>query len=106
MDAELTYVRLYCNTCGNMSCVSCPIGSWINRDAELIGCTRGVDGDLAAQYEHIKNEVIPFLHITDNTEQKDKVYNELETVENKIYGAPLGVILDEKGKAKKIDSFQ
>lgn len=84
-----------------MLCSVHPIGRWINTDAELLGCTRGVDEDLAAQYEHIKNEVVPFLHMTDSTEQKDKIYNELETVENQIYAAPLGVVLDEKGKAKK-----
>lgn len=84
-----------------MLCKIHPIGQWFNTDAELLGCTRGVDEDLAAQYEHIKEEVIPFLHIMDKNKQELDIYNELEEVENKIYAAPLGTILDEKGKAKK-----
>lgn len=84
-----------------MLCKIHPIGQWFNTDAELLGCTRGVDEDLAAQYEHIKDEVVPFLHIIDKEERKQNIFNELEQVENKIYAAPLGVVLDEKGKAKK-----
>lgn len=100
MDEELTYIRLYCNKCGNMLCGVHPIGSWVDTDAELLGCTRGIQEDLAAQYAHIKDEVIPFLS-PKNIAQKEKAYNELESVEQQIYSAPLGVVLDEKGKAKK-----
>lgn len=84
-----------------MLCGVHPIGRWINIDAELLGCTRGVDEDLAAQYDHMKDEVLPFLYMNKNTEHNNEIYDELESIENKIYAAPLGVVLDEKGKAKK-----
>lgn len=84
-----------------MLCGVHPIGRWINIDAELLGCTRGVDEDLAAQYDHMKDEVLPFLHMNKNIEYNNEIYDELESIENKIYAAPLGVVLDEKGKAKK-----
>lgn len=101
MEQELIPVRLYCNKCGNMFCQIHPIGKWFNVDAELLGCTRRVDENLAAQYDHIKDEVLPFLHMNKNIEHNDEIYNELESIENKIYAAPLGVVLDEKGKVKK-----
>ena len=88
-----------------MLCGVHPIGRWINIDAELLGCTRGVDEDLAAQYDHMKDEVLPFLHMNKNIEYNNEIYDELESIENKIYAAPLGVVLDEKGKAKKQTLF-
>ena len=88
-----------------MLCGVHPIGRWINTDAELLGCTRGVDEDLAAQYDHMKDEVLPFLHMNKNTEHNNEIYDELESIENKIYAAPLGVVLDETGKAKKQTLF-
>ncbi len=39
-----------------------------------------------------------------NIEHNNEIYDELESIENKIYAAPLGVVLDEKVKLK-IDSF-
>lgn len=84
-----------------MLCKIHPIGRWVNTDAELLGCTRGVNEDLAAQYGHMKYEVLPFLHMNKNIEYNNEIYNELESIENKIYAAPLGVVLDEKGKVKK-----
>lgn len=99
MEQELIPVRLYCNKCGNMLCKIHPIGKWFDVDAELLGCTRRVDENLAAQYEHMTEEVIPFLHMNKSNSQ-DRL-SELEDIENQIYTSPLGVVYDEKGKVKK-----
>lgn len=51
------FLTLKCKYCEQDQCIYCPIGKIVIKDE---GCTRQVSEEIAAQYQHYMQEVIPF----------------------------------------------
>ncbi len=93
-------ITLRCRECENMNCVLCPLGSWIN-DSSLKGCTRVISEDDYIHYEHMSNEVMPFLKMNNNQEYKKEAYKEYISLLQKIYTCPIGANISNNGKLMK-----
>ena len=64
------------------------------------GCTKKVNEDVAAQFYHYTEEVIPFWKMYDK-EYVRKSYQEiLDFLYQKVYAAPIGQRLDPDGKVR------
>lgn len=87
------YLNLNCYKCDNVDCELCPLFSWIE-DESLQGCTREVDEDLYAYYEHEINENLPFASLGQQID-----FNKIDNLQNEIYHHKIGTLLDKKGKA-------
>lgn len=83
------YVTLRCQTCDN---IDCPIARLYVPYDSLEGCTREVTEDLAAQYTHAIEEVLPFAKTSSQ-------FDSVEQTLNEIYQSSIGRKLDAKGKA-------
>lgn len=83
------YVTLRCQTCDN---IDCPIARLYVPYDSLEGCTREVSEDLAAQYTHAIEEVLPFAKTSSQFDSVERTLNE-------IYQSNIGRKLDAKGKA-------
>lgn len=90
-------ITLRCSECENTECGICPVGSWI-KEGSLRGCTRIVSEDEYIEYEHMNNEVIPFLSMNKNTEYKKEAYKKFIGLLNKFYNHPIGAKLGTSGK--------
>lgn len=100
------YVDFHCCDCDNDTCFLCPLGRYVPQDSRQ-GCTRKMDEDLYAQYEHLSQEVLPFMSLG----QYKGDYKEFDEVNNFVFTrCPIGTVLDDKGKAigvkkKQIDKY-
>ena len=83
------YVTLRCQTCDN---IDCPIARLYVPYDSLEGCTREVTEDLAAQYTHAIEEVLPFAKTSSQ-------FDSIEQTLSEIYQSNIGRKLDAKGKA-------
>lgn len=83
------YVTLRCQTCDN---IDCPIARLYVPYDSLEGCTREVTEDLAAQYIHAIEEVLPFAKTSSQ-------FDSVEQTLSEIYQSNIGRKLDAKGKA-------
>ena len=83
------YVTLRCQTCDN---IDCPIARLYVPYDSLEGCTREVTEDLAAQYTHAIEEVLPFAKTSSQ-------FDSVEQTLSEIYQSSIGRKLDAKGKA-------
>lgn len=83
------YVTLRCQTCDN---IDCPIARLYVPYDSLEGCTREVTEDLAAQYTHAIEEVLPFAKTSSQ-------FDSVEQTLSEIYQSNIGRKLDAKGKA-------
>lgn len=86
------YVTLRCQTCDN---IDCPIARLYVPYDSLEGCTREVTEDLAAQYTHAIEEVLPFAKTSSQ-------FDSVEQTLNEIYQSSIGRKLDAKGKAQRL----
>ena len=59
---DYTIVSLHCHECDNDSCPLCRIGEYVPEESRQ-GCTRKLNDDTYAEYEHINNEILPFLSL-------------------------------------------
>jgi hypothetical protein len=85
MDEQI--VRLYCQDC---ECTNCTCGPrWYPYDGEA-GCTRKVPEELAIEYFHYTNEVMPFLYLDTKREYQTREYKNYIALLDKLYSAPLG----------------
>lgn len=83
------YVTLRCQKCDNLSC---PIArAYVPYDS-LEGCTRQVTDDLAAQFHHAVEEVLPFARTAAQ-------FGYIEKTLNEVYQSCIGRRLDSRGKA-------
>lgn len=82
------YVTLRCQTCDN---IDCPIARLYVPYDSLEGCTREVTEDLAAQYTHAIEEVLPFAKTSSQ-------FDSVEQTLSEIYQSNIGRKLDAKGK--------
>lgn len=83
------YVTLRCQTCDN---IDCPIARLYVPYDSLEGCTREVSEDLAAQYTHAIEEVLPFA-------KTNSQFDSVERTLNEVYQSNIGRKLDVRGKA-------
>lgn len=91
------YITLRCRLCGH---VACPYArKYIPEDSEE-GCTRQVGEELAERFIHDTQEVLPFLPLRPRTQVTDSAFARIESDFEQIYQAPLGRLVDSKGKAK------
>lgn len=93
------YITLRCQTCDN---IDCPIARLYVPYDSLEGCTREVTEDLAAQYTHAIEEVLPFAKTSSQ-------FDSVEQTLNEIYQSSIGRKLDAKGKAlpqREVPKFQ
>lgn len=86
------YVTLRCQKCDN---TDCPIARLYVPYDSLEGCTREVSEDLAAQYTHAIEEVLPFAKTSSQ-------FDSVEQILNEIYQSSIGQKLDAKGKAQRL----
>lgn len=86
------YVTLRCQTCDN---IDCPIARLYVPYDSLEGCTREVTEDLAAQYTHAIEEVLPFAKTSSQ-------FDSVEQTLNEVYQSSIGRKLDAKGKAQHL----
>lgn len=93
-------ITLKCSECENGECRLCPLGSWI-KDGSKRGCTRIISEDEYIQYEHMNNEVIPFLKLNNNIEYKKEAYKEFISLLDIIYTRPIGAKIAANGKVMK-----
>ena len=87
------FINLQCKNCEN---IKCPIETlaWIDKE----GCSREISEEVAEQYEHYINEIIPFWKLKSNS-AIDKEYNKiLDFLYTYIYKAPIGQKIDKDGK--------
>lgn len=92
---DYTIVSLHCHECDNDSCPLCRIGEYVPEESGQ-GCTRKLDDDTYAEYEHINNEILPFLSLGMYKNETERVDEFLKYVYKRC---PIGTVLDEKGKA-------
>ena len=85
-------VTLRCQKCDK---VDCDIARLYVPYDSLEGCTRVVDDELAARFRHAVDEVIPFMSIRRSEQEREDAERCLDSV----YKAPVGRVLDAKGKA-------
>ena len=83
------YVTLRCQKCDN---IDCPIARLYVPYDSLEGCTREVSEDLAAQYTHAIEEVLPFAKTSSQ-------FDSIERTLNEVYQSNIGRKLDARGKA-------
>ena len=83
------YVTLRCQTCDN---IDCPIARLYVPYDSLEGCTREISEDLAAQYTHAIEEVLPFAKTSSQFDSVERTLNE-------VYQSNIGRKLDVRGKA-------
>lgn len=75
--------------------ILCRIGEYVPEESRQ-GCTRKLDDDTYAEYEHINNEILPFLSLGMYKNETERVDEFLKYVYKRC---PIGTVLDEKGKA-------
>lgn len=92
---DYTIISLHCHECDNDSCLLCCIGEYVPEESRR-GCTRKLDDDTYAEYEHINNEILPFLSLGMYKNEIERVDEFLKYVYKRC---PIGTVLDEKGKA-------
>lgn len=85
-------VTLRCQKCDK---VDCDIARLYVPYDSLEGCTRVVDDELAARFHHAVDEVIPFMSMRRSEQEREDAERCLDLV----YKAPVGRVLDAKGKA-------
>ena len=91
------YVNLYCNHCDNADCELRKLGS-ANPIEWLIGCTRDLSEEDYIEFEHIYNEVLPFIS---KGQYKDEYLN-IDQFNKKLFNAKIGTKLYINGKADNI----
>lgn len=79
-----------------MECEGCPLGTYVP-EGSLRGCTRKASNDDIAKFEHLHDEVMPFIWQLAH-EDRMAALQEMEAVEDGICGSELGRYVDSKGK--------
>lgn len=90
------FITLRCTKCGNMDCAYAR--KYIPEDSRE-GCTREVSEEMAEKFIHDTQELLPFLRTRHRTESTDRSFLLIEKDFESIYSAPLGRLIDPKGKA-------
>lgn len=81
-----------------MECKECPLGTYIP-EGSMRGCTRKVQEECKARFEHMHDEVMPFLNQL-TYDDKIAALQEAEDLELEACGSALGRYVDSKGKVK------
>lgn len=91
------FVKLQCRTCDN---IDCQLGRKVIPEDSLEGCTREVSEDLAAQYYHATEEVLPFVLLGKNPDSSWKKLEEITRIQEQVYQQKIGSLLDSKAKKR------
>ena len=76
------FIKLQCRTCDN---IDCQLGRKVIPEDSLEGCTREVSEDLAAQYYHATEEVLPFVLLGKNPDSSWEKLEEITRVQEQVY---------------------
>lgn len=91
------FIKLQCRTCDN---IDCELGRKVIPEDSLEGCTREVSEDLAAQYYHATEEVLPFVLLGKNPETSWGKLEEISCIQEQVYQQKVGSLLDSKAKKR------
>lgn len=93
-EEDITYINLYCQDCENNCCKLYPNGNYILGEE---GCVRKVTQEEKDKYTHYMTEVLPFIKLYINREQKNKAYNEIIDFLSTLYNKPITYRINRKG---------
>lgn len=91
------FIKLQCRTCDN---IDCQLGRKVIPEDSLEGCTREVSEDLAAQYYHATEEVLPFVLLGKNPDSSWEKLEEITRIQEQVYQQKIGSLLDSKAKKR------
>lgn len=96
-EKEDVYLTLNCKDCDFIEC-GIKLKNTIIRGKE--GCTKKVSEEVAAQFYHYMEEVIPFWKLQTEKYTRESYKEIMNFLYTKIYVAPIGQRLDPAGKIR------
>ncbi len=96
-EPEQTFVKLSCEDCDFIEC-GIKLKNTIIRGKE--GCTKKVSEDVAAQFYHYTEEIIPFWKLQSEKYVRESYKEIIDFLYSEIYSAPIGQRLDPDGKIR------
>lgn len=96
-EKEDVYLTLNCEDCDFIEC-GIKLRNTIIRGKE--GCTKKVSEEIAAQFYHYMEEVIPFWKLQTEKYTRESYKEIIDFLYTKIYAAPIGQRLDPDGKVR------
>ena len=94
-NEDLIPLRLYCWNC---DAAECEYARKYSYQDSLYGCTRWVSEEVAAQYIHYREEVIPYWPQYSSDWVNDSYFEIYNFLQNQIYNQPLAAKFDNKGE--------
>lgn len=97
-EKEDIYLKLSCKNCDFVEC-GIKLRNQIIKGKE--GCTRKVSEEVADQFYHYTQEIIPFWKLYNEKYIQESYKEIIDFLYQKVYAAPIGQRLDPDGKIRK-----
>ena len=94
---DKVFIKLNCHDCDK---IDCGIAKKLVPFESKEGCTRKVSEEVAAQFQHYMEEIIPFWPEYDQQYVQQSYQEIINFLEKEIYSAPIGQRLDPEGKVR------